>query len=52
MARRLKGLISDSLSFTEGLITLLSTSDGDAPNFNRRSTTSMLPLHAASGRGV
>ena len=47
MTRHLKSLISDSLSFTECLITILSTTDGEAPDFNRRSTTSVLPTNAA-----
>jgi hypothetical protein len=32
MRRHLKSLIFDSLSFTEGLITILSTIDGEAPD--------------------
>jgi hypothetical protein len=52
MTRHLKSLISDSLSFTECLITILSTTDGEAPDFNRRSTTSVLPANAAKWRGV
>jgi hypothetical protein len=47
MSHHLKSLIFDCLSFTEGLITSLSTTDRDAPDFNRRSTTSELPLAAA-----
>ena len=42
MTRHWKILIFDYLSFTEGLITTLSTTHGEAPNFNRRSTTSVL----------
>jgi hypothetical protein len=52
MTRHLKSLIFVSLSFTEGLITILSTTDGEAPAFNRRSTNSVLPLSAALWRGV
>ena len=52
MTRHLKSLIFDSLSFTEGLITTLSTIDGEAPAFNRRSTNSVLPVIAALWRGV
>jgi hypothetical protein len=37
----------DFLSFTEGLITTLSTIDGEAPAFNRRSTNSVSPVIAA-----
>ena len=47
MRRHLKSLIFDSLSFTEGLITTLSTIDGEAPAFNRRSTNSVLPVSIA-----
>jgi hypothetical protein len=52
MTRHLKSLIIDSLSFTAGLITSLSTTDGEAPDFNRRSTKSVLPVFAAVWRGV
>ena len=34
----LKSLIFDCLSFTEGLITSLSSTDREAPDFNRRSS--------------
>jgi hypothetical protein len=47
MTRHLKSLIFDCLSFTEGLITSLSTTDGEAPAFNRRLTTSVSPSPAA-----
>jgi hypothetical protein len=47
MTRHLKSLIFDSLSFTEGLITALPTTDGEAPAFNRMSTISVLALCAA-----
>jgi hypothetical protein len=52
MTRHLKSLIFDSLSFTEGLITALSTTDGEAPAFNRMSTNCVLPVLAAKWRGV
>jgi hypothetical protein len=42
----LKSLIFDCLSFTEGLITLLLTTDREAPALNRRSTTSVVPPSA------
>ena len=41
-----------SLSFTEGLITTLFTTDGEAPAFNRMSTNSVSSLAAALWRGV
>ena len=47
MTRHCKSLIFDCLNFTEGLITSLSTTDREAPDFNRRSTTSVLPSSAA-----
>jgi hypothetical protein len=47
MTCHLKGLIFDCLSFTEGLITSLSTTGGEAPAFNSRSTTSVWPSLAA-----
>ena len=47
MTRHLKSLIFDSLSFSEGLITLLSTTDGEAPAFNRMSTTIISPFATA-----
>ena len=52
MTRHLKSLIFDSLSFTARLITPLSTTDGKAPDFNRRSTDSVSPVIAALWRGV
>jgi hypothetical protein len=52
MTRHLKSLIFDYLSFTDCLITALSTTNGDAPDFNRRSTNSVLPVFAAVWRGV
>jgi hypothetical protein len=52
MTRHLKSLIFDSLSFNEGLFTWLSTTDGEAPAFNRRSTDSVLPVSIAVWRGV
>jgi hypothetical protein len=45
-------LIFDWLSFTEGLITSLFTTDREAPDFNRRSTISVLPFIAAVWRSV
>jgi hypothetical protein len=47
MMRHLKSLIFDCLSFTEGLITWLFSTDKEAPAFNKWSTTSVLPLSAA-----
>ena len=47
MTRHLKGLIFDCLSFTEGLITLLSCICWEASAFNKLSTTSLLPSQAA-----
>jgi hypothetical protein len=47
MMHHLKSLIFDCLSFTEGLITSMSATDREAPAFNRRSTTSVLPFPAA-----
>jgi hypothetical protein len=52
MTRHLKNLIFDSLSFTEGLITSLSTTDGEAPAFNRMSANSVWPFPAAKWSGV
>jgi hypothetical protein len=52
MMRYLNSLIFECLSFTEGLITSLFSTDREAPDFNRRSTTSVLPSHAAKWRGV
>jgi hypothetical protein len=43
----LKSLIFHCLSFTEGLFTLLVTTDREPPAFNRRSTTSGLSHIAA-----
>ena len=45
--RHLKSLMFDCLSFNEGLITSLFTTYREAPAFNRRSTTSVLPFEAA-----
>jgi hypothetical protein len=47
MVRQLKRLICDCLSFTEGLITSMVTTDREDPAFNRWSTTSVLPPIAA-----
>jgi hypothetical protein len=52
MTRHLKRLIFDSPSFTEGLITCLFTTDGEAPDFNRETTPSALLFVAAWWRGV
>ena len=52
MTHHFKSLIFDSLSFAEDLITSLSTTDGEAPDFNRSSTNSVLPVSAAEWRGV
>jgi hypothetical protein len=52
MTRHLKSLIFDSLSFSEGLITSLSTTDGEAPAFNRMSTISVSQFFTAEWRGV
>ena len=48
----LKRLIFDCISFTEGLITSLSTADIEAPASTRNFVTSLLPCHAARCRGV
>ena len=48
----LKSLIFDCISFTEGLITLWSTADSEAPASNRTFVTSVCPYHAAWCRGV
>ena len=40
------------LSFTEGLITCLSTVDSEAPASSNTSVTSLWPFHAARCRGV
>ena len=47
-----KSVIFDWLSFTEGLITFLSTTYREAPAFIRRSTTLVWPFIAAVWRGV
>ena len=47
MVHHLKSLIFECLSFTEGLITSLFTTDREAPAFIIRSTTSVLPTNAA-----
>jgi hypothetical protein len=47
MTHHLKSLIFDCLSFIEGLITSLSTTEREPPECIRRSTTSVLPHHAA-----
>ena len=48
----LKSLIFDCISFTEGLITSLSTADSEAPASSRTFITSVCPPHAAWCRGV
>ena len=48
----LKSLIFDWISFTEGLITSLSTADSEAPASTRAFVTSVFPAHAALCRGV
>ena len=48
----LKSLIFDCISFTECLITLLSTADSEAPAFTKTFVTSVYPSHAALCRGV
>ena len=52
LIRNLKGLTFDCLSFTEGLITWLSTVDSEAPASSNTSVTSLCPFHAAKCRGV
>ena len=52
MMRHLKSLIFDSLSFTDSLITIMSTTDSEAPALNRMSTNSVWPFPAAKWRGV
>ena len=48
----LKSLIFDCISFTEGLITCLSTADSEALASNRTFVTSVYPFPAAQCRGV
>ena len=48
----LKSLIFDCISFTEGLITSLSTADSEAPASSRTFVTSVYPFTAALCRGV
>ena len=48
----LKTLIFDCISFTEGLITSLSTADSEAPVSIRTLVTSVFPFSAALCRGV
>jgi hypothetical protein len=45
-------LIFDCISFTEGLITLLSTADSEAPASTRTFVTFVFPHCAAMCRGV
>jgi hypothetical protein len=46
------GLIFDCLSFTEGLITSLSTADGEAPASSKTIVTSVRPHFADRCRGA
>ena len=48
----LKSLIFDCISFTEGLITLLSTADSEAPASIRTFVISVFPSCADRCRGV
>jgi hypothetical protein len=48
----LKSLIFDYISFTEGLITLLSTADSEGPASTRTLITSVILHHVAQCRGV
>jgi hypothetical protein len=48
----LKSLIFDFISFTEGIITCLSTADSEALASIRTFVTSIFPLSAAQCRGV
>jgi hypothetical protein len=48
----LKSLVFDCISFTECLITCLSTADSEAPASTRTFVTSVLPVSAARCRGV
>ena len=48
----LKSLIFDCISFTECLITCLSTADSEAPASTRTFVTSVYPFTAAWCRGV
>jgi hypothetical protein len=48
----LKSLIFDCLSFTEGLITCLSTAESEAPASTRTFVTSVFPFTAAQCVGV
>ena len=51
----LKSLIFDCISFTEGLITLItlfSIADSEAPASTRTFITSVFPIHATRCRGV
>jgi hypothetical protein len=45
--RHCKNLISNCLSFTEGLITISSTTESEAPALSRSVTTSLWPENAA-----
>ena len=48
----LKSLIFDYISFTEGLITILSTADSEAPASSKAFATSVFPFSAELCRGV
>ena len=48
MIRHFNSLIFDYLSFTEGLITLLSSTNREAPAFNRRSAIFIPPKYVAA----
>jgi hypothetical protein len=48
MTHHLKSLIFDCLSLSGGLINSLSTTDREAPDFNSRSTTSVLSFIAVN----
>ena len=48
MSHHLKSLIFDCLSLSGGLINSLSTTDREAPDFNSRSTTSVLSFIAVN----
>ena len=48
----LKSLIFDHISCIEGLITILSTADSEAPFSSKAFATSVFPFSAAVCRGV
>ena len=47
-----KSLIFDCLSFTECLITILSTADSDTPASSKTFATSVFPFSAAQCRDI